>query len=243
MPQSCYLDNCHDPQHAQGLCSRHYTRQRKAAHRNGTWESVLVPAELMKSRVQKFTEEGYTYTMLEALTGIERNTFIRLFTKNRQLVTEDNLERLLRLPLVPLYELWKTDIGVDYKVPTYLASRRVRALMARGWTTTTLAKEVGLEKRTLQRFAQEEESLNGVFRSNLLKVVEAYDRLWDKEPPKPHRRAELTRYIHWPMPLEWDDEKIDLPGGEAVPNNRARNRIKRERDREYRARKKVKQSV
>lgn len=227
MPQSCYLDNCHDPQHAQGLCSRHYTRQRKAAHRNGTWESVLVPAELMKSRVQKFLDEGYNYTMLEALTGIERNTFIRLFTKNRQLVTEDNLEKMRRLPLVPLYELWKTDIGVDYKVPTYLASRRVRALMARGWTTTALAKEVGLEKRTLQRFAHEEESLNGVFRSNLLKVVEAYDRLWDKEPPTPHRRAELTRYIHWPLPMEWDDEGLDLPSGAGFASRRAKGRLRR----------------
>ena len=237
----CYIEDCDEPQHAQGLCSRHYTRQRKAAHRNGTWESIYAPSDLFRTTVQQFLDAGYNYSMLEALTGIERNTFSRCFLKDRQLVTEDNLEKLRRLPLVPLYELWKTDIGIDYKVPTYLASRRIRALMARGWTTTALAKEVGMERRSIQRFAHEEESLNGVFRSNLVRINDAYDRLWDKEPPMPHRRAELTKYRHWPTPLEWDDEKIDLPGGEAVPNNRARNRIKREQG--YRAHKKVKQSV
>jgi hypothetical protein len=39
------------------------------------------------------------------------------------------------------------------------------------------------------------------------------------------------------LPLEWDDDKIDLPGGEVVPANRAKNRIKLERERGYKARK------
>lgn len=233
----CYIDDCDRSHHGQGLCKYHYNIQRKASVEDGTWETVEVDAGPFKERIQKFLDLGYSYSMLAAVTGIDRYTFARAMSKDRQKTLLHIHETLERTPLTPLHQLWKQELGLDYRVPSYLAGRRVRALMARGWSTARLGEEMGLERRTVQRIAFQEKQFPNVMRSNLMKVVEAYDRLWDQEPPSTYRHCELTKYRHWPMPLEWDDDRIDLPGGEVVPNNRARNRRKLERNRGYKTRK------
>lgn len=210
----------------------HYTRQRKAAVKAGTWETVQVDATPLKERVKKFLDLGYNYAMLQALTGTDRSTMLRAVNGDYQTVISENIERLERVPLVPLYVLWRTDIGIDYRVPSYLAARRIRALMAKGYTTTRIAEESDLNRQTIGRLAHRETS-DTIMRSNLVKIAEAYDRLWDKEPPMPYRHSELAKYSHWPLPLEWDDDEMDLPDTERKAERRAKARAVRDHRREY----------
>lgn len=229
---TCYLDDCGLPHHAQGLCTSHYNRQRKAALKNGTWEPVQVDAGSFKERLKKFLDLGYNYSMLQVLTGTDRSTMLRAVNDDKKTVIAENVKRLERVPLTPLYELWRTDIGVDYKVPSYLASRRIRALMAKGYTTTTLGEETGLGRKTVARLAHQEVS-ETVFRSSLVRIAEAYDRLWDQEPPTPYHRSNLTRYSHWPLPIEWDDEELDHPDAEGEVLRRSETRRKTQHKNEY----------
>ena len=233
MPRpTCYIDDCERPHHGQGLCKYHYNIQRKAALKTGKWENVLVDATPFKKRIREFLELGYNYSMLQALTGIDRSTMLRAVNGDFQTVIADNIERLERVPLLPLYLLWRTDIGVDYRVPSYLSSRRIRALMAKGYTTTRIAEESGLHRQTIGRLAHREVP-DTVMRSNLVGIVEAYERLWDQEPPMPYRHSDLTRYQKWPLPMEWDDDEIDLPGTEKKAHARASIRLGRKRQRAY----------
>lgn len=229
----CYIEDCDRIHHAQGLCSIHYGRQRKAALRAGRWESVEVDAAPFKERIRQFLDLGYTYAMLEALTGIERHTFSRALLRDRKVVIEDNSEKLNRVPLLPLWQIWRRDLGCDYKVPSYLASRRVRALMAVGYTTTYIAQETGLTNRTIGRLAHQEKECDFIMRSNLVKIAEVYDRLWDQKPPTPHHRSLLTKYIEWPLPIEWDDDELDHPDTEARVISRARRRRQTHKRRGY----------
>lgn len=233
MPRpNCYIEDCDRIHHAQGLCSIHYGRQRKSAIKRGDWEPVEVDAAPFKERIKQFLELGYSYTMLEALTGIERHTFARALLRDRQHVLEDNIEKLNRVPLTPLWKMWRRDLGCDYKVPSYLAGRRVRALMAKGYTTTRLAEASGLTSQTIRRLAYGKTS-EFIMRSNLLRVVEVYERLWDQEPPMPHHHSELTRYAKWPLPMEWDDDELDRPGVEEEVQARALDRARTHRRNAY----------
>lgn len=220
----CYIEDCDRIHHAQGLCSIHYSRQRMRAIRAGNWEPVEADATPFKERIRQFLDLGYSYTMLEALTGVERHTFARALLKDRQRVLEDNIEKLNRVPLTPLWQMWRRDLGCDYKVPSYLASRRIRALMAVGYTTTYIAQETGLTNRTIGRLAHKEKECDFIMRSNLVKIAEVYDRLWDQEPPVPHHRSLLTKYIQWPLPIEWDEDELDHPDSGAKVAYRARRR-------------------
>lgn len=233
MPRStCYLDDCDQIHHAQGLCAIHYNRQRKRALRAGKWESVEVDAAPFKERILQFREAGYTFPMLSAVSGIDRDTLSRALLRDRQTVLEDNMDRLYRTPLIPLYLLWKTDIGVDYRVPSYLATRRLRALMSKGYTTTRIEEESGLTRHTIGRLVHQQAN-DTIMRSNLVRVVEVYERLWDQEPPTPYRHSDLTRYNKWPLPIEWDDDEIDLPNTEGKAIALARNRLRGQRRRGY----------
>lgn len=237
---TCYIEDCEQLHHAQGLCAIHYSRQRKRAIRAGNWETVEADATPFKERIRQFLDLGYSYTMLEALTGVERHTFARALLKDRQHVLEDNIDKLARVPLTPLWELWRRDLGCDYKVPSFLATRRVKALMAKGYTTTVIADETGLNRQTIGRMAHDK-TPDMMMRSSLVKIVEAYDRLWDQEPPMPHHHSELTRYSHWPLPLEWDDDEMDMPNTEKFAQNRARGRLARNWKREYDKQNRVKE--
>lgn len=200
--------------------------------RSGNWETVEADAAPFKERIRQFLDLGYSYTMLESLTGIERHTFARALLKDRQRVLEDNIEKLNRVPLTPLWQMWRRDLGCDYKVPSYLAARRVRALMAKGYTTTRIAEASGLTSQTIRRLAFGK-GPEFTMRSNLLRVVEAYDRLWDQEPPMPHRHSELTKYAKWPLPMEWDEDELDLPGADKKVQARALARAETQRRTAY----------
>lgn len=230
---SCYIDDCSRPHHGQGLCNHHYTRQRKAALKDGTWENVQIDSAPLRERISKFLDLGYNYSMLEALSGIDRSTLSRSILHDRQTVIADNIDRLERVPMTPLYELWRTDIGVDYRLPDYLAIRRVKALMAKGWSTPRIAEEAGVTRQTIGRLAHRFDNSETIMRSNLVKIADAYDRLWDQEPPTPYHLSDLTKYNHWPLPMEWDDDEIDLPGMDEKVEKRAKGRYTRDHQRVY----------
>lgn len=64
------------------------------------------------------------------------------------------------------------------------------------------------------------------------RVAAAYDRLWNQPPPLAtpadqqlaNAARKQAQRQGWPPPMAWDDDIIDLPGGEPAPGWKPANR-------------------
>lgn len=96
------------------------------------------------------------------------------------------------------------------------ARRRLQALVANGHTISRLARLLGMLPCNLNRLIREE-------RPMLLATDQAirdlYERLWNQPPPTTtrHERVAASKARgmaarkRWPVPMEWDDDRIDDP--------------------------------
>ena len=117
------------------------------------------------------------------------------------------------------------EADADDAGPTTLGvRRRLRALTARSWSPQALADQTGIPAPLI-------DSLLGGIRHDLsprqlLAVANAYDKIWDREPPAGTREqreaCELARSRAasrgWAPPQAWDDAQIDQPDGRPSPD-------------------------
>lgn len=219
---SCHVDTCSRPSFAHGLCSFHYDREYKYAVRKGDgWDSIYVPAEPFRRRIREFMDAGYSSIMLEAITGIEQHTFQRQLSLERERALEYYVDKLNRTPLVPIWRLWRTDIGVDYRVPKYLVTRRARSLLAYGWETPDIMKASGLSSQGVLRIYQDDDGF--AMRSTLVKMDKAFRELSMLPQPTHMRPSRVKKFRQWPVPFEWDD--IDHPDDHIKAQKRAARRL------------------
>lgn len=224
----CYVNDCNRPNHAHGLCVYHYDREYKTAIRSGRgWDSIYIDGTPFRKRIQEFVDAGYSFAMMEAVTGIERNTFQRQLTWGREMALEYHVDKLARTPLVPVWELWKQDIGLEYQVPKYLATRRVRSLLAYGWEMADISKASGISRNGILRIYRTED--NFVMRSNLVRIDKAFRELSVLPKPDHMKTHRVKKFQGYPVPFEWDD--IDNPDGEKKASRRARNRLRSQESR------------
>lgn len=97
--------------------------------------------------------------------------------------------------------------------------RRLQALAARSWSPQALARETGISARLISR---ELDGYDDLDPRTAGAVAEAYDRLWDRPAPAAtaaDRSAAAETFGRaarsgWAPPMAWDDDVIDLPGGQ-----------------------------
>lgn len=105
--------------------------------------------------------------------------------------------------------------GQRRSVPALGAQRRIRALMALGWTSTDIADAAGWTNRNqVLRIlnGQKSKPTTWLERATHERVCAVYDRLSMRLPePAPHRTRtqQKAQREGWPPPLWWDD--IDDP--------------------------------
>jgi hypothetical protein len=118
--------------------------------------------------------------------------------------------------------------------PTALGvRRRLRALTARSWSPQAIADESGIPAPLISSLLGR--NLRKLSPHQRLAIANAYDKIWDREPPartRDQREAcELARSLAasrgWPPPQAWDDAQIDHPDGRPSPDWRPRNRTTR----------------
>src|SRR5690242_9038738 len=101
--------------------------------------------------------------------------------------------------------------------PAYLDAtgtvRRLRALVACGWSFGHLSTEAGFTRR---QWAWGISRQSVVTRDTAVRVKQMYERLWNLSPPcgTPRERASMVRALtvaranRWAKPMEWDDSTI-----------------------------------
>lgn len=99
-------------------------------------------------------------------------------------------------------------------------TRRLQALVAIGWDTTTIAQHLGWPTTLLTR------TLNGTHTpppGTRYVVNHLYDQLSMTVGPSEQARHH-ARTCGWPPPLAWDDEDLDKPDGKPAHNWRRTTR-------------------
>jgi len=100
--------------------------------------------------------------------------------------------------------------------------RRLMALMNRSWAPEAIERATGIPAAEITSALAARHALCPGLAA---RVGAAYDCLWDKQPRTATRAdRELAdaasahaQHLGWPPPLAYDDDLIDLPGGDAAP--------------------------
>jgi DNA-binding phage protein len=102
--------------------------------------------------------------------------------------------------------------------------------MSRSWSLQAVARAAGLRAPQLARALENPRTITPKLANE---VSAAYDRLWNGEPPRETREqreladaaANVARKGGWAPPLAWDDDQIDRPDGQPVPDWRRSARV------------------
>jgi hypothetical protein len=108
------------------------------------------------------------------------------------------------------------DLADGARVDSTGTTRRIRALVAIGWSQSKIAARLGV---TPANFTALTHGRTQVTTARAKAVVDLYDELWNTAPPQAGHRDKIAysrsiRYAAlagWVVPMAWDDETIDDP--------------------------------
>jgi transcriptional regulator with XRE-family HTH domain len=180
----------------------------------GRYDSGLVDAEPARAHVRALIEAGMGRILIARAAGVPSTTLQNLVcgvpgrpgpTKR---IRRETAEKILAVRFGDVIHAQRLD-------PTG-TTRRLRALVALGYTEPKLAAEVGCAGETVKKLIIGNRLVSEKIRR---RVAEAYDRLWDQAPVAADRwekgRIKVARQRAeregWAPPLAWDDDTIDDP--------------------------------
>lgn len=192
-----------------------YTRRRAYEVAQGRGR---VDGDLLRAHLRSLAAEGMGYKRVATVAGVASSTVGRILygrgdrgTPPTPRVRYDIAQKLLAVQAA--------NHGPNKPIEASGTVRRIRALIAIGWTRTEVAHGIGWTLSNLGTLLHRgAEPYAGFVEVRTAEAVAAlYDRLSMRPSGGPYSaraRAE-ARANGWPPPLAWDDDEIDDPA--AVP--------------------------
>jgi hypothetical protein len=187
-----------------GFAVSEYTRQRRNAIRRGTWR---VEADLVRAHVRSLAAAGMGRRRVAAVAGVSESTLSRhLYGYGGRpapaTMRHDLAQKLLAV--VP-------DLAPYARIPGVGTVRRVRALVAIGWSLTELAERMGWSLANLCDLVSCRSDDVAVRTAQL--VAKLYGRLsmTPNAGPLSGRARAMARRKGWVPPLAWNEGAIDNP--------------------------------
>lgn len=198
----CRCDECREVR-----AKQHQAYRRKA--RNGHIQEY-VDAGPIAQHIRRLVRDGWEYADIAKVSGVSEPTIGRVrrgVTKRVETETADAI--LGTLPRM------RDRANPSRMVNAVGVRRRIRALVAVGWTVREIARRVG--KTPSQMWWYERQDMVTVATHAMVAAV--YDEMWAETPPQAtaeQRRIYKRARTHaanrgWPSPLAWDDDRIDDP--------------------------------
>ncbi|MFI5721131.1 hypothetical protein [Nocardia sp. NPDC051750] len=172
-----------------------------------------MPAEPARAHVLALVEAGVSLRRIPVLAGVPRSTIGTLLKGKKgrppaRYLSRSTADRLLGVPIPgdPLI------VAADHDhVPAIGAQRRLRALVAAGWTMAALSAELGMRARDFSVLIHHAERITA---ARHCAVSELFARL--QLTPGPSDRARIyARRRCWALPMQWDEDTIDDPDATA----------------------------
>lgn len=199
----CQRERCRNIAHANTpFCEKHAPAWRRE---QGT---SYVPIEPVCAHVQRLRDSGLGWYQIARLSGVSAWVIRNVMADDQRHVTLKTARGLLALS-VPEREHELASAGAV--VSGLGTRRRLRALVAIGYTNEQIAEAIGYPTSQCGRLLSGEFDVTaGVAR----RVEEAFNRLHMKLPPEGYaaNRARLRAARRgWFVPLAWNENTIDDP--------------------------------
>ena len=181
-------------------------RQKLIAY--GRWDNGLTDITPVRARLEELRAAGIGLRTIAKRTGIDRSVLSKYAT-TRTHATKDNAAKILALTVTP-----EALPGGAY-IDATGARRRLQALIAIGWSLTSLGTRLGMLPGNAYKLLGAKRIEAGTHRA----VQALYEQLWDQpnNPTGHYAKASATRARNmaktrgWAPPMAWDDETIDDP--------------------------------
>lgn len=187
-----------------GLCHSHYETHRTRQKAYGRWETLYVDAEEARQHILMLKSRGLGDRRIAELAGIARNNVREVLTGRPG---RGRSERLLRRNAEAILAV-NPDPAPGTAVSSCGSVRRLRALVAIGWTQSALCDRLGVLPGNGCRIFRGEQDYVSQLTAD--RVKELYDQLSMRPGPSDRARSHAEKR-NWAPPLAWDDETIDDP--------------------------------
>ncbi|ORA23419.1 helix-turn-helix domain-containing protein [Mycobacterium aquaticum] len=196
-----------------GLCPNCY----ESARQRIGFESKYVDAEPARQHVNALVEAGVSRRHICRIAGLHRGDLATLMNgrgkrglaPSRQ-IFRDKADRILAIPL-PAAALHRL-VSPGQFVPAVGTLRRLRALVAIGYTQADLSRRIGILPTNGSRLFSGKHTV--VTAATALRVETLFNET--QLIPGPSERARRRAAdLGWPPPLAWDEDTIDDPAATA----------------------------
>jgi uncharacterized protein YerC len=196
-------------------CRAHRAKQerdREARARNGELQE-FVNAIITVPRIMQLVREDWTYADIEAVSGVSVPTISRIMRGVTVRVERETADAILGTK-----PSMRHRAPEPRKVDATGTVRRLRALVAVGWTFWAISARAGHAKTWALNITRS----TTVTTTTRDLIARLYDEMWNTLPPlntpvekQSYARSRRIAQKHgWASPLAWDDDTIDDPGAE-----------------------------
>lgn len=169
---------------------------------------AYVPSSAARAHLHALLAAGHSVRAIARAAGVSRQTVIRLQRAEGRRPAEGRVHATTAARLVELSP-GGLDVADGAFVNARGAQRRLKALMAIGWTMPALADALGRKPCNLRRVLD----AGQVTRRTDREIRDLYDTLWNAPPDRstPRRGAasdrarDHARRQGWVAPMAWDD--------------------------------------
>lgn len=188
---------CGRPSASRGLCWSHYRAERPDR----------VPAAPLREQLRTIQEAtGASLTGLAGASGVPRSTIAAILSGERDTVTQATAAAILAgFPA-------SGTLTIDGPlVPVLGTRRRLRALRAAGVTSAAIVEATGIHPATINRYTWDRDDCPDLIAASHASAIKDLFARWGALPVS--RPPLYVAQQQWPLPVEWDDDQLDDPGG------------------------------
>ncbi len=182
-----------------GVVQSRYDRRRAAKIKDGTWQYRRPVAEV-RDHLHHLHRQGMSYTAVARAAGLAKRTVLAVVSENRTWVQGPTAAAIYAVQ--PASELPKG------RIDSTGTTRRLRALIAAGWTMTALAARLGWHIQQVWELTKQKHPT--VTDATAATIASLYKEL-SATPGSSARARNHAARNGWLGPAWFDDDRIDDP--------------------------------
>lgn len=204
---TCIRPNCDRNGNRRGLCHKHYASHKKRQVAYGRWESQFVDTGPVRAHIESLRAAGMGTRAIASAAGVSRQAVTTvLYGKPGRgpgtRILRRNAEAILA---VSMPDVLRVSMG---RVPALGTRRRLQALIAHGYSQREINRRLGRASDNLAPV------IRGECASVLARTAGRVDELFrelEATPGPCGRSRNRGKANRWPLPMDWDEDRIDDP--------------------------------